>query len=54
MILQQKCLNIETEKKMTFFVETIFWKIKIDPFDDEDMGWKWSMVGDCWQVDLST
>ena len=41
-------------KEMTFFVETILWKIKIDPFDDEDMSWKWSMVGDCWQVDLST
>ena len=49
-----KMSKIESERKMTFFVETIFWKIKIDPFDDEDMGWKWLMVGDCWQVDLST
>ena len=49
-----KMSKIESERKMTFFGDKIFWKIKIDPFDDEDMLWKWLMVGDCWQVDLST
>ena len=37
MILKQKCLKIENERKMTFFGDKIFYKIKIDPFDDEDM-----------------
>ena len=31
MILKQKCLKIENERKMTFFGDKIFYKIKIDP-----------------------
>ena len=39
-----KCLKLGSERKWALFGDKIFWKNKLNLFDDEDMLWKWLMV----------